>query len=184
MRTETASSRFALATFLVVIGVALRVIPHPMNFAPVAAISLFAGATFDRRRDAFLIPLVTMLIGDVLRQLMTGQGLHSLMPVLYATFVLITFVGVLLREQRTRPFVVAGGAVASSTLFFLISNFAMWTISVEFPRTLQGLGACYIAGIPFFGRTLASDLFFTALLFGAFVWAERRYPRFALAGAQ
>lgn len=56
--------RFALSLLLVLLGVVRRVAPHPLNFAPVGAIALFAGATFENRRSAFLVPLVTMFIGE------------------------------------------------------------------------------------------------------------------------
>ena len=73
----------------------------------------------------------------------------------------------------------AGGAVASATIFYVVSNFAMWTSSTLYPHTLDGLIVCYIAAIPFYGTMLLGDVLYSALLFGTFVWAERRLPRFA-----
>ena len=35
---------------------------------------------------------------------------------------------------------------------------------------------CYVAGIPFFGTTLASDACFAFLLFGGFAFVERLRP--------
>jgi hypothetical protein len=35
------------------------------------------------------------------------------------------------------------------------------------------LATCYSAAIPFFGRTLASDLIFTGVLFGLHAWLSR-----------
>ena len=159
--------RFALSLFLVILGVVFRVAPHPWNFAPVGAIALFAGATFDDRRSAFFVPLVTMFIGDLF------IGLHSLMPVIYATYALIVVVGMLLRSHRS-ALAIGGASIASSTLFFIITNFAVWLSGMTYAKTLDGLVACYVAAIPFFDRTLASDLLFSAIFFGAFALAERR----------
>ena len=41
--------------------------------------------------------------------------------------------------------------------------------------------ACYVAAIPYFGNTIASDLLFTAIFFGAFAIAERKIQAFAKA---
>ncbi len=171
--------RFVLATLLVALGVVVRVVPHPWNFAPVGAISLFAGAVFDRRRYAIVVPLLAMFVGDSLLEWVTGEGYHTLMPVIYATYALIATVGMLIREHRRSIVVVGLGAIASSTIFFAISNFAVWMRSAIYPHTGQGLLSCYVAAIPFYGNTLASDLLFSALLFGTFLWAERTFPRFA-----
>jgi hypothetical protein len=171
--------RFGLAALLVAMAIVLRIAPHPWNFAPVGAISLFAGACFDRRRDAFLAPLVLMFLSDSLLEWFTGRGYHALMPVIYATYALITAVGMLLRDRRTSILAVGLCAITSSTLFFIISNFAVWLRSSMYPPTAHGLLACYIAAIPFFGNTLASDLIYSALLFGTFVWAERTFPKMA-----
>jgi hypothetical protein len=160
--------RFALSLLLVLLGVVFRVAPHPLNFAPVGAIALFAGATFENRRSAFLVPLVTMFIGDLF------IGLHSLMPVIYATYALIVILGMALRSRRRSALAVGGAAFASATIFFVITNFAVWLTGETYPLTPGGLAACYVAAIPFFDRTLASDLLFSACLFGAFALAERR----------
>ncbi len=154
--------RFMLATLLIVFGVVCRVAPHPLNFAPIGAIALFAGATYENRRLAFLVPLVTMLIGDAF------IGFHSLMPVIYATYALITLLGIALRERRTSPLHIGGGAIAGATIFFITTNFAVWALGTLYPKTWAGLVTCFIAAIPFFERTLASDMLFSAFFFGVY----------------
>jgi hypothetical protein len=171
--------RFWLALALVIGGVALRAVPHPWNFAPIGAIALFAGARFERRSVALLTPLITMFAGDTLLEIFTGHGYHSLMPVIYATYALIALLGTMLRDRRTSFFAVGGCVLASATIFYLVTNFANWLISPMYPKTGTGLIACYVAGIPFFGNTLASDALFSAVLFGLFALAERAIPIFA-----
>lgn len=172
-------SRLLFALFLVVLATVMRIVPHPWNLTPVGAVALFSGACFDRRKWAFAIPLLAMLAGDTIAELTTGYGYHSLMPVIYATFAAIVGIGLFIRERRSSPAAVAAAAFASATLFFVVSNFAMWTISTIYPKTLGGLVACYIAGIPFFGNQVAGDLLYSFLLFGTFVWGERRIPKFS-----
>lgn len=160
--------RAILATLLIVLGVVCRVAPHPWNFAPVGAIALFGGATFASRRAAILVPLIAMFLGDLI------IGLHSLMPVIYATYVLIAVIGMALRERRNAPLFVAGGATLGAIVFFGISNFADWL--AFYPHTWAGFAACYVNAIPYFDRTLFSDLLFSALFFGIYAIAERRMP--------
>ena len=166
--------RFWLAFALVIVGVALRVMPHPWNFAPIGAIALFGGAKFERRSLAIGVPLLTMLIGDAF------IGFHSLMPVIYATYALIAVIGMLLRDRQTIP-AVGGGVLLSSTIFYLTTNFAVWAMGTTYAKTAAGLAACYIAAIPFFGNTLASDALYSAIFFGIFAIAERTIPALAKA---
>ncbi len=90
-------------------------------------------------------------------------------------------IGMLIRGRTPAlsPVRIGAGAVASATLFYIVTNFAMWTISTIYPRTFSGLVACYIAGIPFYGTMVLGDLLYAAILFGTFGWAERRLPAFA-----
>lgn len=46
-----------------------------------------------------------------------------------------------------------------------------------YPHTLAGVLACYTAGVPFFWRTLASDLFYSGVLFGLHAWLSRMVAR-------
>src|SRR5579859_4385928 len=111
--------RTALALSLVAAGVALRVVPHPWNFAPIGAIALFGGARFDRRWMAIALPLITMLIGDAF------IGFHSAMPVIYATYALIAVIGMFLRD-RSSIAAIGGASLLSSTIFYVTTNFDVW----------------------------------------------------------
>ena len=166
--------RFWLALALVATGVVLRVVPHPWNFAPIGAIALFGGAKFDRRAFGIAMPLLTMLIGDAF------IGFHSAMPVIYATYALIAVIGMFLRNRESVP-AVGGAALLSSTIFFITTNFDMWARGTTYAKTAAGLVTCYVAAIPYFGNTIASDLLFSAIFFGAFAIAERKIPVFAKA---
>ena len=162
--------RLFVAILLVVLSTVMRVVPHPLNLTPVGAVALFSGACFERKRWSFLVPLAALVFSDALLQTWS-----VLTPIVYATFAINIAIGLLIRNRRQSPAVVAAGAVTSSTVFFVVTNFAMWTISEIFPRTFTGLVACYIAGIPFFGNMLTGDLVYSSLLFGSFVWFERRH---------
>ena len=171
-------SRFWLMVSLVA-GVALmRILPHPYNFAPVTAMALFSGAHFPCRPWAFAVPLAAMILSDLALEALFGYGIHEQLPVVYLSFLGIVALGMLLRGRRA-ALPVLGASLVASVFFFLTTNFGVWVFQRLYPLTWEGLVACYAAAIPFFGSTLAGDLFYTGLLFGAFALAERRIPRFS-----
>lgn len=176
---QTLRARFWLMTGMVVGAAIMRLVPHPPNVTPIAAMALFGGATFHRRAWAFLVPLSAMLLSDAVFELLFGWGFDALTPVIYLSFAAIVCLGFLLRRRR-RIVPVAAAAFAGALVFYLITNLGVWAQGRLYPRTPAGLVACYTAAIPFFGYTLAGDLFYTALLFGAFALAERRFPVFTL----
>ena len=165
-------SRLVLLIGMIFAAAGMRLLPHPPNFESIGAIALFAGAYFDDKRWAIILPLAAMLLSDAI------LGFHSQMLVVYGTFALVVCMGFALRERRTALKIV-GAAVAASTLFFVITNFGVWAFDGLYPRTFEGLVVCYIAAIPFFGSTLAGTLFYTAVLFGGFALAERKMAVFA-----
>lgn len=173
---QSSTARWVLAAVLVLMGVSLRLIDHPLNFAPVAGIALFAGACFDRRAWAYAVPLTIMLLTDLV------IGLHPGMLFVYPSYAAIVFLGTRLQPRRN-PLTVVGSAITGSLLFFFVTNFGAWLISHgmpdEYPRTLAGLWQAYVAGIPFFRATLVGDVLFSSVLFGAAALAVRCFPRLA-----
>lgn len=150
----------ALALTLIVIGVILRILPHTANFAPVGAIALFAGAILSLR-VALWLPLTIMVLSDLI------IGLHPLVGFTWGAFALITLVGVALKDS-SNWLRVPLGALASSLLFFVISNFGVWVEGRLYPHTWQGLNDSFIMALPFFRATFMSDLLFSALFFGIY----------------
>jgi hypothetical protein len=149
---------------------ALRLVPHPPNFSPIDAMALFSGAYLGRRWIAFAAPLAALLLSDLV------LGFYSGMLFQYAAVILIVLLGVAALSRVTVARLVVG-ALASSVLFFAVSNFGVWAASGMYTHTLAGLSACYVAAIPFFQNTVAGDLFYAALLFGGFTLAEHLVPR-------
>ena len=148
---------------------ALRLIPHPPNFTPIGAMALFSGAYLGRKGLAFVAPLAAMLLSDAI------LGFHSGMPFVYASVALIVLIGSLVASRIT-ALTVVGAALASSVLFFIVTNFGTWLVSGMYPLTGAGLAACYVAAIPFFQNTAVGDLFYCAVLFGGFALLERAVP--------
>jgi hypothetical protein len=162
--------RTLVVTGIVLAAAALRLAPHPMNFAPIGALALFGGAYFSSKRVALAVPLLSLIAGDVF------MGFHPLVPFVYASFLVSVAIGFRLRSKKSAPRVGAA-TIAGAIQFFLVTNFALWASSIgSFPKTAGGLAACYIAGIPLFWNTLAGDAFYATLFFGGMALAERRFP--------
>lgn len=161
--------RFLALATIILAAAASRLIPHPPNLASVTAVALFGGAYLSDKRLAFVVPLSALFLSDLV------LGFYSHMEIVYLSFALIVCIGLWLQAHR-KPAYIVGAALASSTLFFLITNFGVWAFEPLYPHTLQGLIACYTAAIPFFQNTLQGDLLYTLVLFGGFALLERGFP--------
>ena len=161
---RTQSWMGALPYAMIFAGAALRVIPHPPNFAPIGALALFGGAALPGVW-AFAVPLAALVLSDA------ALGFYQGWVWVYGSFVLIVLIGTALRQRRTAPRV-AGAALASSVVFFSVTNFGEW-LGPLYPHTLAGLRADYIAAIPFFRNTALSDLLYALAFFGIFESAAR-----------
>lgn len=161
-------NRFSVLTGIVLAGTAARLVPHPPDFSPIAAIALFGGATFASKWAALLVPLAALFLSDLL------IGFYAITPVVYGSFALITCLGFWVRRTQT-IWRLAGASLAAAVCFFVVTNFGIWALGDWYPKTLSGLAECYAAAIPFFRNTLASDLFYSAVLFGGLALAEKRW---------
>jgi hypothetical protein len=154
---------------IIVFSIALfRLLPHPPNVSPIAAMALFGGVYFADRRLAFLLPFAALLLSDLL------IGLHDTMLYVYAGFALTVLIGFYIRSKLSATRI-AAAAVFSSMLFFALTNFGVWLTSGMYPATAAGLMQAYVAGIPFLQNSLLGNLVFTALMFGGFALLQQRY---------
>jgi len=163
-------SRLVALLSAVLVAAALRLVPHPPNFTPIGAMALFGGAYLGRRALAFAAPLGALLLSDLV------LGFYHGMATVYCSVALIVMIG-MVALSRVSPIRVGLAALASSVLFFVVTNFGMWLFSGFYPRSLAGLEACYVAAIPFFQNTVAGDLFYATLLFGGFKLLELMVPQ-------
>ena len=158
-----------ILAILIALGVAGRLLPHPPNFTPMAAIALFAGFIFLKRYMAVIAVVVTMLLTDYFAfgylsaewfasKSMWVVYLALLFPVVFKNFL----------QKKLGLFRVAGAALTSSTVFFIATNFAVWAFSPMYEKTLEGLVLCYTMAIPFFQNTVAGDLIWSGVIFGTY----------------
>ena len=139
-----------------------RLVPHPPNATPIAAMALFSSVVFSNRLLAYLVPLAAMLLSDIV------IGLHSTIWYVYAGIAITVFIGSTLKQiSITR---VGTTAILASICFFIITNFGAWLHHDMYPRNSFGLLQAYMAGLPFLRNALIANLLFTFLLFYGLSW--------------
>lgn len=153
-------------SMLILLAAVSRLLPHPANFTPIAAMALVGGVYFEKKY-ALIIPLVALFISDIF------IGFHSTVPFVYGSFILIGLVGIWLKSHK-KPLPILGCTIFSSLLFFVITNFGVWLTGGGwfYPKTLEGLIECYVMAIPFFRNSIIGDLIYTTGLFGVFEFAN------------
>lgn len=154
-----------IALALIIAGIALRLVPHAANFAPVGAIAIFGGAILSARY-ALWLPLIIMIVSDVV------LGFHDTILFTWGGFMLVSLFGVALKN-RSNAERIPIGALGSAIIFYIVSNFGVWVEGKLYAHTLQGLLDCYISALPFLRTSLIADLMFSAALFGAYALALR-----------
>lgn len=160
---------FLIPVLMIFAAAFARLIPHPPNFAPIAAMALFGGAYFNKKSVAFAVPLAAMLLTDSI------IGFHSGMWLVYLSFALIVLIGMLMLKKISVINVVLASVTASIS-FYIITNFGVWAFGTMYPKNIVGLIECYVAAIPFIQNTLIGDLFFSGVMFGVYEFAKTKLP--------
>ena len=171
---------FFLCSFLFIAALT-RFIPHPPNFTAIGAMTLFSVAYFQSKRLSFFMPILTFWISDLaLNNIIYAEyyknfvlfGPSSIWN--YLSLFIISIIGYFsLKEVKVLSLLFT--SVSAACIFFLLSNFGVWFSTNLYPKTVEGLINCYVAGIPFFRNTLAGNLVYGAILFGVFEYTKAKY---------
>lgn len=163
---------------MILTSVVARLLPHPPNFAPIAALALFAGVYASRLSKWYLLaPIAAMLVSDVF----VGFYEWEIMAAVYVSFFAVALIGVLLGKYKHAGTIVLG-SLTGSMLFYLATNFAVWAFSGMYAPTLDGILLSYVMALPFFKFTLLGDLFYAGVFFGAYEGILRLFSLYKLAG--
>ena len=131
---------------------ASRFIPHPPNFTSLIALSFYVPVFLGLRYLPALI--VSFVITDLV------IGYHTGTHWTWGSVILIGLIApVFAKNFNTR----LGGALLSASIFFLITNFGVWSTGL-YGYTFNGFLTCYILAIPFFTYSLISTLLFSLVI--------------------
>jgi len=172
------SEVFMPAYLLLLVAVLSRVLPHAgwLNFTAVGGALLYFGARRPWRE--MLAPLAVLIATDYY---LTVYAYHYSFRwqgyvTTWAWYLMAMALGQILLRSRTTFVRVAAGALLGPTSFFVLSNYAVWVGGgmYLYPRTLGGLGACYVAALPFYRNDLLSTAIVAGVAFGVPVLVRRR----------
>jgi hypothetical protein len=166
------------AYLLLLLAVLSRLLPHGgwMNFTAVGGALLYFGARRPWRE--MLAPLAVLIVTDYL---LTVYAYHyafhwqAYVPT-WAWYVAAMALGWILLRSKTSFWRVAAAALLGPTSFWIVSDYAVWAGSTMYPHTLAGLGACFVAAIPFYRNDLVSTAIVAGLAFGVPVLVRRMKP--------
>ncbi|MFA6354392.1 MAG: DUF6580 family putative transport protein [Candidatus Paceibacterota bacterium] len=159
MKTEI---KLGISVLLIGLGVLARVLPHLPNFAPVAAIAVFAGFYLGRRY-ALVLPIIAMLIGD----LFIGFYDFKMMAAVYGSFVLVGYLASVFKSRKNTE-VILGTSLVGSVTFFLVTNWAVWQFSGMYLKNWAGFLETYVMALPFFRNTFLGDVVYLAFIAGGY----------------
>ena len=159
--------RKTLAFIVASVAVGLSLFsPRPVNFSPVGALGLFAGAHAPGK-TSWLYPLAALTLYVVT----LGEYPLLVLGAVYLGFAVPALIGAYWLRGSVSVGRVGGAALLTSSLFFLLSNLGSWIV-YGVPRG-ETLLFHYTLGIPLFWNTLGGDVLFSAALFGGYALAVR-----------
>jgi hypothetical protein len=171
-------NKFLFALLLVVLASSIRMLTI-YNFSPIAAVALFSGALFGRKYIAFIFPLVVQFVSDIL----VNTYVYN-MPnpfeyffkwealFVYPCYIAIALLGMWVGTNGKYARVPVG-ALASTALFFIVTNFGAWLSEPMYTKDFAGLVSSYTLALPFVKNSFIGDALFSAFFFGAFYVAQR-----------
>jgi len=169
-------------SIIILLAAFTRIMPHPPNFSPMAAIGLFGAAHFAKKWQAFFIPLIGIWVSDLVINNYVYSSSSSNFVWFYSGFywqymsyILIIFAGLFIFNRGISLTKTFGGMISSSGIFFFVSNFGVWAGGIMYPKNFGGLITCYAAGVPFIHNTIISDVLFTTVLFGTYYLLQVEY---------
>ena len=120
------------------------------------------------------LPLFAFWLSDLFINNIVYAGYYSSFTFLstgmiwtYGSILLVGLLGNSVFKKMSSSRVVLA-SISGSTIFYLISNFGVWISSPMYAKSVAGLALCYSLALPFYGSSLAGDLTYSVLFFGAY----------------
>lgn len=155
------------------------------NFTPLGAMALFGGCYYRDKWKAYLVPLLTLWLTDILlnRFLFFHKWVffYEGFAWVYASFALMVLIGHYIKRVSIKSVVLS--AVAGAVVHWLVSDMGVWlgggmdiTTGLPYTRDWHGLMMCYYLALPFMKNLLIGNLVFGAVFFGVFELLQKQFP--------
>tara|TARA_X000001036_G_C20599710_1_gene774392 strand:- start:110 stop:595 length:486 start_codon:yes stop_codon:yes gene_type:complete len=129
-----------------------RFIPHPPNFTSLLALSFYVPVLLGLKYLPVLI--ISFAITDLVIGYHTGT---------HWTWGSVLVIGLISQYFTKKISIRLLGALIGAILFFVITNFGVWTTGM-YGLTIKGLLNCYMLAIPFFTYSLISTILFSLVI--------------------
>jgi len=139
-----------LAIILAVAVVAMRFLPHPVNFSGTLALMIYVGHVGRRQKILWALAPLMILGSDYL------LGFYDGISMVYAGYAFALLAGVLISRGRFVSFLFSG--LLSSAVFFGLSNYGVWSFTNMYAHDQMGLVQCFVMALPFFHYTVISTV--------------------------
>lgn len=155
------------------------------NFTPLGAMALFGGCYYKDRWKAYLVPLITLWLTDIILDKLfyfhTWVFFYDGFAWVYASFVLMVMIGNSFRRVSIKSLILS--SVAAALIHWLVSDFGFWigdgidtATGKRFTQDWHGLYRCYFLALPYMKNLLLGNLIFGAIFFGGFEFLQKRFP--------
>lgn len=156
---------------LLIIATLCRFVPGVDNFTPFGAIMLFGGAMSNKFRSLAIVAFITLFATDLyfnnyVYPSENWTWFYKGAWVVYSTYALVFLIGRYVRPKLGLQLGLT--SIASSIVFFIITNIGVWYSSGWYTVDSSGFVLCFVKALPFFKNSLISDLMFSFALFGSY----------------
>ena len=152
------NNHYLLIAGVILITMISRLIPHIPNFTPILAVALFLGTYSKNKLTATLIPLFILLLTDLF------IGFYSTLPFVYASVIGVVLIGSANKNKSNTINII--NVLASSLIFFIITNLGVWLVDGLYSLDFNGLVNCFTMAIPFYKNEFLGNIIFSTALFG------------------
>lgn len=161
------------------------------TLSPIGAIALFGGAYFSKKWQSLSMTLAVIILSDLAMQLFVWKGewgfpFYFGSYFVYATFALIALMGRWMIKKASVLNIVLASAVAAIA-HWIITDTGVWALGCTDPTTgvaytldWAGLVKCHVMALPYMRDFFMGTLIYSAILFGGFELAKRKFPVLSL----
>jgi len=102
-------------------------------------------------------------------------GFYQNMITTYLVIILIYYFSKFYFNEKTISIKnIIFGSIFSALIFYLLTNFSLWTFGDLYPKNFEGLIMCYVMAIPFFTNTLISTILFTGAAYTSSIYINKK----------
>ena len=159
------------------------------NLTPFGAMALFGGHYFKDKWKAVLVPVAALWLSDIFlnRFYYNSEWVFFYSGQLWVYGVFAATVGLGMLMGRPSLLRVAGFGIGAALLHWLVTDFGVWiggstdiTTGLPLTKDWNAFVKCLTLAIPFLRNMIIGNLVFGGVMFGAFEWAQRKYPALKL----